>query len=258
MTVGQAPRSGRDYDKYRARMIAYGRWNPHVPTEQVRAHILDLRARAMSDLRISELAGVAPSTVYMIVHRNGPNTSRRVGEAILAVTHDPDPPVNAMVPGWGAIRRARALSALGWSSTQIAVAAGLTRSVVRHLLRGRPRMVLGSTAVGVVRAYQVLGSGPAPESRTSDQVRGEAAVKGWSVPAGWDDHWLDLSPTELEAELGREVARMDEADLRRSWEAEREGELSPLVVAAAGEWRRVKAQELRERRERTALVKEAA
>lgn len=248
MSAAQAPSVGRDYHRRRARMIAYGQWNPHVPTELVRAHILALRAQGISVLRIAALAGVASSTVYMIVHRNGPTTTRRVGEAVLAVTHDPDVPLTARVPAWGTVRRVRALSALGWTAEQIAEAAGVSRGAIAVYLRGHRQWVPRGFAQAVAVAYQRLGGGAAPETRVSVQVRREAAVTGWCTPAGWDDHWLDLSPDELVAELGREVARMDETELRRSWEAEREGELSPLVVAAAGEWRRVKAEALRERR----------
>ncbi|WP_160051187.1 helix-turn-helix domain-containing protein [Nocardiopsis sp. FR26] len=238
------------YWNRREYMILTGRWNPHIATEKVRAHILTLRAKGIPDRRIAELADVGATSIYYILHRNGEKTSRRVGEAILSVTHDPDPPPEKKVPAWGTIRRARALAALGWSSGEIAEAAGLTRSVVRHILRGRPRMVLAETATGLVRAYRKLGGGFAPESRTANQVRDEARVKGWPAPAGWDDHWLDLTEDELEAELGREVARMDMAELSRCYKAWRvRGELSPLVVAAAAEYNRRRADQVRAQRE---------
>lgn len=231
------------YHRRRAYMILTGRWNPHIATSVVRAHILNLRAQGIPDRRTAELAGVGTTSLYYILHRNGDQMTRRVGEAILSVTHDPAPPPGTKVPAWGATRRCRGLAALGWSSGEIAAAAGLTRSVVRHILRGRPGMVLSDTAAGAMRAYQGLGGRYAPESRTANQIREEARAKGWGPPAGWDDHWLDLSPEDLDAELGREVAWMDRAELGRNYKATLAGELSPLAVAATEEFHRVRAAE---------------
>lgn len=221
------------YSTWREYMILTGRWNPHIATDMVRAHILNLRAQGVPDRRTAELAGVGVTSIHYIVHRNGEKTTRRVGEAILSVTRDPDPPPGTKVPAWGTIRRCRALAALGWSSVDIADASGLTRSVVRHILRGRPRMVLSGTAVAVGVAFRELGGRFATVSRTSNQVRDHARAEGWPTPAGWEPGWLDLAPEELAVELNRLVDRMDPAERKRWWRAVRAGELSPVAAVAA-------------------------
>lgn len=234
------------YWNWREYMILTGRWNPHISTDMVRAHILNLRAQGVPDRRTAELAGVGVTSIHYILYRNGEKTTRRVGEAILSVTHDPDPPPGTKVPAWGTIRRCRALAALGWSSVEIADASGLTRSVVRHILRGRPRMVLSNTATLGASVYQELGGRFAPVSRTSKQVLEHARAEGWPTPAGWEPEWLDLSPEELDAELNRLVDRMDPAERKRWWRAVQAGELSPVAVVAARRMNEKSAREVGE------------
>ncbi|MFE7462351.1 hypothetical protein ACWFMI_24805 [Nocardiopsis terrae] len=151
------------------------------------------------------------------------------------------------VSGEGACRRARALMAIGLTAVWQAEQLGAHPiSYYRFVYQGG--RVEARTAALVCDLYAQFwdkpGTGPA-----ADRARDEAAVLGWSPPAGWEDQWLDLSAEELAAELAREVALMDYAELVRCYKARREqGERSPLVVAAAKEFNRQRTARNRQRK----------
>lgn len=70
----------------------------------------------------------------------------------------------------------------------------------------------------------------------------------------WDDDLLDLSDTELEAELERRARQMEDREVRAAQKAYSRGDRSPLIVAATREHYRRKATQKRQRRQRQAAA----
>lgn len=155
------------------------------------------------------------------------------------------------LPKWGTQRRLEALMANGWPVAELE---SLLRSaeLVRRM-RARDS-VEQRTAERVKRLYEQLWNVPPPESTASLRIRRRAERLGWPRPMEWDDDWIDLPPDELEAQLAREVALMEKADLCSAHLSRiRYGDRSPLSVAASREYmRRQKARkrELERKRDR--------
>lgn len=92
------------------------------------------------------------------------------------------------VPSIGAIRRIRALQAIGWDLARIAAAGGwAAKGNVLSILK--QDTILASTHDRIDAAYEALSGTPGPSIRS--RRRGER--EGWAPPLAWDD--ID-SPTE--------------------------------------------------------------
>lgn len=237
------------YNARREREIAYGRWQPYVPAQPVREHIAMLRAQGIGLRTIAEVSGVDRKRLQAIVggrtERGTPPQERvrpAIADAILAVRPSMDVlPGRTAVDASGTHRRIQALVAVGWSQSRIAARLGWTAANLSTLLR-RPRTI-AATARAVRDLYEELWDQPPPENTPWDKTaavraRRHAAKEGWLPPAAWDDDLIDLPDDELAAELARRVEAMDEDEMRRCVTAVRNGERSPLIVAAASEHRR--------------------
>jgi hypothetical protein len=245
------------YDTNRTRLMAYGRWNSYSDPGLVRAHIEGLMARGLSMTAIAVMAGVSHDCVLDLmagVHRRGPYVAN--AEALLAVSFTLDAiPDRVMIDGAGTRRRIQALMAIGYSLNE--QAGRLGRTVNNYYKVPRKPRVFAGTARAVRDLYDELAMSPAPPSRGATMARSMAAHNDWTPPAGWDDDLIDLPDADLEAELCRRVALMEAEELRRCNHAHRrQGERSPLVVAASREYdrRRQRAAELRKRRDREAAA----
>lgn len=172
--------------------------NPRVPAGQVAAHINDLIDQGMNIQRIWQAAQVAPSTIYRIRDGHVQSVQQSTAQLILEVR----PTVTAT----GLIRRTQALSALGWSDTQIGRAGGLTRDAIDRYRSGRIRMPKHATVVGICRAYRALSARvPAPRTRIERAavaaVKARAARNGWPPPLAWDDIDTDPAPATTEGRV---------------------------------------------------------
>lgn len=165
-----------------------------------------------------------------------------IAEAILAVEPTLDAlPGGTVIDASGTRRRIQALVAIGWSQSKIAARLGWTPANLSALLR-RDRTV-AATARAVRDLYEELWDQAPPEDTHRDKIaaaraRNHATKCGWLPPAAWDDDLIDIPDDQLPAELARRVALMDEDELRRCASAVQKGERSPLIRAAASEYRR--------------------
>lgn len=90
-----------------------------VPIERVQAHIEHLNSLGITNQMIAHAAGFGVQTINHIQRRNTTHTRIDHALKILAVTHHPHPN-QLTVPAIGARRRVRALTAIGWSTTELA------------------------------------------------------------------------------------------------------------------------------------------
>jgi len=133
------------------------------------------------------------------------------------------------VPALGSQRRIQALMRLGWTSSDIADAAGWThRNQVFRILKGqkgRPCVWLQrSTAEAVRDVYERLSMSLPEPTPTRARTRAKAQRMGWAPPLAWDD--ID-DPNER-PHVGTD-----------RWGRTRAADIDEVVVARilAGDWR---------------------
>ena len=181
------------------------------PGGPVLAHIEALNASGMSNHLIARLAGVSKNVIHGLV-RGETKSCRRVNALrILAVQPGKFDDV-AEIPATATRRRVQALYAAGHSPTVIAVAAGMSSSFVTHLANGGPLKVNAPSAAGVQEAFDQLAN----TEGSSDAARGRAIEMGWRDPLWWEDMGHIDDPTFDPATAEQELARNEQAALRRA------------------------------------------
>ncbi|GIH95329.1 hypothetical protein ACFFMN_23490 [Planobispora siamensis] len=234
----------------RERAIAYGTWAPFVGAEPVRQHIAALREFGIGLRIIAQAAGIQRKTLNVIVNgradRGTPPPARirpRTATAILAVEPTFDLlGAKTIIDAAGTVRRLQALVTCGWSQAKLAERIGWTPSNIGTLMKAE--RVTVATARLVRGLYADLWDVAPPEGNPRDRgaasrARTYAAALNWLRPAAWDDDMIDLPPAALKEEIARQVALMDDEELRRCCTARYDRqETSPVIVAAAREYRR--------------------
>lgn len=239
-----------EYNTARERAIAYGTWQPFVDAEPVRAHVTVLRECGIGLRQLSALTGLSRSVLTGLMNgKPGKPPAKRVRPAtaqkILAVEPTlaniaPSTPVDAA----GTHRRIQALVFNGWSQAKLANRLGMTPGNFTTFMKAT--QVTARHALAARALYRELGGQAPPEAHYRDKIaatraRNHARAAGWLPPAAWDDDLIDLPQSELDAELARQVAAMDDDELHRCHTAARDhGERSPLIRAAARAWARKK------------------
>jgi len=197
------PRSGESYSGWRARQIAYGRWEPWAQAGPVREHVQGLRRRGASLRAIGRAAGVSPVTVHRLLHgdsarcRAAPRRMR-AGEArrLLAVTPAAAVAAASRRDAAGARRRLRALTAVGYPAVVLAARAGVAPGTIRDLISGHAATVSAMLHKAIAGLYDELWDQPPPaatgaQRRAAAAARRRAARCGWPAPMGLDDDLID-------------------------------------------------------------------
>lgn len=240
------------YNANRERAIAYGTWQPFVDAEPVREHIRALQSCALGLRTIAAAAGVDRQRLQTILNgrseRGTPPQAKvrpALAAAILAVEPTPDLlPDKTIIDGAGVRRRLQALVTIGWSQAKLAERIGWTPGNFTTLV-GEGRVTAASAHL-VRGLYDELWNQSPPEddhrSRiAASRARGYASARGWLPPMAWDDDLIDVPDDQLDAEIARRVAAMDDQELSACWNARyKEGDRSPVIAAGAraGERRR--------------------
>ena len=183
------------YKEHRDRMIAYGRWNPWVPADKAREHVLWLREQGIGRAQVAAAAGLTQNTVSKLLYgeRGNPPTRRIRPEteaAILAVS--PDPEIlgdRTRIDGTGTRRRLQALAWQGWSMAALAARLGPGRQL--STIISRSVRVHASTAREVRALCRELNGTPPPEQTRGERsaaarARNHARRMGWVPLAAWD------------------------------------------------------------------------
>lgn len=217
------------YMRNRTRQSVYGRWQPYVPADAARAHVLELRAQGLGLKRIARASGVPHGALSKLIYgdpsrRQKPSLRirRETERRLLAVTASIETlGARVGVDATGTHRRLQALVAAGWSQSQLAVRLGMNRSNFGTMLQ---RNKVGSCTVRAVRAlYAELADVPPPETThrekiAASQARNYAKSRGWLAPAWWDDDQLDGTAATQPAVADIDV---DEVAVERAMAGER-------------------------------------
>lgn len=198
-----------------------------------RRHIERLYATGMGYKAIADAAGVAPRTIYRAAGLEPANSiTRAATAAILAVPLD-TPVTSGYRPAYGAIRRLRALVALGYPCGWLADELGMARSNMSTLIRtARPgranTRVQAATWQAIDNLYQRLHMTPGP----SDRARAMATGRGWVPPLAWDDVDDEQeTPARVTEPAGRK-AYLDHAAMERRYQGDRSVRLTAAEARA--------------------------
>jgi hypothetical protein len=201
--------SHREYVRWRARQIAYGRWDPWGDAAAVRRHVACLRLAEASYEAIASVAGVSPMTVrrFHCVNpragerrESGPRPSARVSavtaQRLLAVTPAMVEQVAARRDATGARRRLQALIALGHPAASLAHRLRIAPRRVSSVVHGTTVTVTSFMHAAVCDLYDQLWDVHPPgrtlaERDAAAAARALAASRGWPTPMGIDDDRID-------------------------------------------------------------------
>lgn len=182
------------YEKTRRRLKAYGRWDSgFTDATEAHQHVHALRAAGIGYRHVAQLAGVRICTVQRLLAGKSATIKTATANAILAIPLDKHAP-GARIDPTGAMRRVRALTAIGWGLNRIAAESGVNEQTLRDVLYGRP--ILERTARRVQAVYQRLWD-QRPDTSTPHLASGVtrtrrwAARNGWAPPLAWDDDTID-------------------------------------------------------------------
>lgn len=193
--------AARDYDNNRRRAIAYGRWQPYVDAEPVRAHVRALGEFGIGWMRLATIAGVPRGSVSKLLYgdpqRNMAPSKRILPKnalALLAVQPTLDNLGDgAAIDGTGTRRRLQALVAKGWSQSELACRLGMERASFSTTITGG--LVRAHTVRAVMALYdQLWREDPAAHGvprRWIEASRRHALARGWAPVGAWDDDQID-------------------------------------------------------------------
>lgn len=190
-----------DAENNRYRQQAYGRWQPYVDAEPVRAHVRMLMDHGYGWKRIAVMAGVSRGTVEKLLygsqHRGmGPSKGIRPENAdkLLAVRPDRERVGGAVpVDATGTRRRLQALVAGGWPQARLAARLDMAPSNFGVTLNSEK--VLASTECAVRALYDQLWKSDPREhgvdQRAYNRARNQATTRRWAPVGAWDDDRID-------------------------------------------------------------------
>jgi len=179
-----------------------------VPADPIRTHLHEL-LRAQASLRgIADVSGIPVAVITRIAGGHQPTVTRRVAAALLEVTSSdltrrPNP--GGFVPKVGAVRRIRALQAIGHCARDIAAAGSLTERDVYLIVNQAGRWITQSRWDAVTEAYDRLSMTPGH----STKARAIAAAAGYPPPLAWDEDAID-DPDAGPVDSGEERPTVDE------------------------------------------------
>ncbi|NKT91703.1 hypothetical protein GS854_01650 [Rhodococcus hoagii] len=177
-----------------------------VDAARVRQHVESLIAVGVTMNAVAQRAGLSHQTLRLLVHGTSSQVRLDTAARLLAVTHHPHES-QSWVPTVGALRRLRALQAIGWTSGKLGELLGMQQTHVvqlqHHTWMSRERWQQ------ITDLYERLSVTPGPSSIT----RKRAAAKGWLNPFEWEGYDIDdprvTPPRSARTAADRSGARAD-------------------------------------------------
>lgn len=170
------------YEKRRRYLNDTGR-TLQVSAEPVAAHLKILFAAGAGWVQLAAASNCSSATISDIRTGKSVTIRRATANKILAVHPGDALPPGLPVPTVGAVRRVRALLAIGHTCKAIYEASGVEHSTITELLNGRISMVARHVDERITKGYAKLAASPGISARSLNR----ATREGWAPPAAWDD-----------------------------------------------------------------------
>jgi len=152
----------------------------YVDRTLVAVHVQRLLDAKWDRQEIADAAGVARKTVFNILNSTRPTVQINTAQALLKLRPQDAP---SWRPALGAMRRLRALSAMGWPLWWTAEQIGMSETGIRDISCGRTQIIDRRRFEAIDRIYRQYGIRVGP----SEAARTTARAKQWVTAAAWDD-----------------------------------------------------------------------
>ncbi|OKI16538.1 helix-turn-helix transcriptional regulator [Streptomyces sp. CB03911] len=173
---------GRRYYMRRDYLASTGR-PLTVSAEATREHLKSLFAAGAGWTQLVAVSGSSSSTISGILSGRQATVRRSTEQKLLRIRAEQVRPEVRSMPSVGAVRRLRALTALGHTSRRLAAATGMSHSLMTALLGGTLQQVRPQTHDAICTAFKQLAMVPGSSRATATR----AIAKGWAPPLAWDD-----------------------------------------------------------------------
>ena len=205
-----------------------------IDARPARKHLVMLH-QTMSWSTLVTATGIDDRRLCRIYGGHQTRIARTTHARITAV----QPPSQAVdskyIDATGAIRRIRALMAVGYSARAIAAAASSTEARIQRIASGVQPTLRAGLAKRVSRAYRALAFLPVPENRFTTRARNRAASNGWAGPLAWGEEIDDPSAApEVDEPVSVGRKRHGTADLERVAELTRQGRTAGEIALDLG------------------------
>jgi hypothetical protein len=151
-----------------------------VDRAAVADHVKLLLAAHWDRQEIADAAQLSRKTVFNVLNSSAATVQYATAQALLKLRPEDAP---SWRPARGAMRRVRALSAMGWPLWWTAERAGLSETGLRDISSGRTKTVSRVHFDAIDRIYRrhAMRIGP------SEAARSTARAKQWVTAAAWND-----------------------------------------------------------------------
>lgn len=193
--------AARAYDNNRRRAIAYGRWQPFVDADPVRAHVRALGEFGIGWMRAARLAGVSTGGVSKLLYGDRPRglaPSKRVRPETAVKLLSVGPTLENLgdrtaVDGAGTRRRLQALVYAGWTQSELARQIRMNRAncgktIVSDLVEVATVKAARAVYDELWRVDPVAWGVPVFRAEAARRI---AASRGWAPVGAWDDDSID-------------------------------------------------------------------
>ncbi|WP_280330527.1 helix-turn-helix domain-containing protein [Nocardia wallacei] len=170
----------------------------YVPSGPIADHIETLAGFGLPLSSIARDAGCTHECVEGVLRRLWRTTRVRQATAIMAVSHRPNER-QEIVLAIGAVRRLRALHAIGWTWHALSAhTPGLSASLLSQIARpGANRIIMSWSAWATIRdAFEKLSGTPGTQGRAK-HARLAAERRDWPAPLDWEG--LDIDDPRVTA-----------------------------------------------------------
>lgn len=224
----------------------------YVPSDPIQAHIITLVDLGLPTTSIARDCGCALACIARIYRGAWPTTRIRTATAIMAVTVHPNARQETVL-AIGAIRRLRALHAIGWSWRVLEHQhiPTVSHKVMSNLTRDHHGQTTTTWQrwAAIRDVYEKLSGTPGVDG-SAQRARNAATANGWPAPLDWED--IDIDDPRVEAvrsgaatvdmravavERRRRVRELVEAGLSAQQIADRVGIDPRTVVRYKAEFR---------------------
>lgn len=162
------------------------------PIDRTRDHILWLMDNGVRQCEIAAAVGIAEPSVRLIRTGKRAYVRSATEAAILTLRPGSVPPnPHSLVPAIGAVRRLRALYAIGYTAAELADKVDLCHDTVRQLINGSLDELIALRLGPICSTFERLQMTPAPPSVNATRSILRAQRNGWHPPLAWDEDAID-------------------------------------------------------------------